>query len=501
MLLSELMKNTDVQISRDIDIRGITCRWQDVKPGWLYCCRVGTHADGHDFADRARRGGAAALVAERNIGEDTLLSRDTTALWPLLCERWFGNPTEKLCVIGVTGTNGKTSVCHMLWSVFTALGYRTGMVGTVENRIDHLSEPAVQTTPDPYELSRLFALMAADGCTHAVMEVSSHALDQHRVDGVHFAAGVFTNLTRDHLDYHQTVERYAAAKRRLFARCDTAIINADDPAADGMVADFGGDIYRFSRTTAANVAAADIRHTPSGVGFTARRGDEAYPVHIPVRGDFSVSNALAALAAVTAVGEEFGAACRALCTMTPVRGRAESIGRFRGAEIVIDYAHTPDGIEKIGAALRAGCTGQLAILFGCGGDRDRTKRPLMAKAAAAVADRLIITSDNPRTEHPLAIIDDIVVGLRDTDTPYTVIPDRRDAITALLNTASPGDVLLLAGKGHENYQILADRTIPFDERQIVLDIIKSEEDADGYVANGVDRRYGADRVSGVGTAR
>ena len=210
MLLSELMKNTDVEIFRDVDIRGITCRWQEVKPGFLYVCRRGPHADGHDFAARARQSGAAAIVAERNIGENTLLARDTTALWPILCERWFGNPTGKLRVIGVTGTNGKTSVCHMLWSVFTALGHRVGMVGTVENRIGGLVSPADRTTPDAYDLQQLFALMVADGCTHAVMEVSSHALAQHRTDGVRFAAAVFTNLTEDHLDYHITMEHYAA---------------------------------------------------------------------------------------------------------------------------------------------------------------------------------------------------------------------------------------------------------------------------------------------------
>lgn len=501
MLLSELMKNTDVQISHDLPIRGITCRWQEVKPGWLYCCRRGPRADGHDFAELARQNGAAVIVAERDRGEGTLLAPDTTALWPLLCERWFGNPTRRLCVIGVTGTNGKTSTCHMLWSMLTALGHPTGMIGTVENRVGHLTEPTAQTTPDAYDISRLLALMCADGCTHAVMEVSSHALDQHRVDGVHFAAGVFTNLTQDHLDYHRTVERYAAAKRRLFTQCDQAIVNADDPFADTMLAGFSGNVIRFSQHMPADITAQAVGHTARDVAFTACFGERHHPVRIGIPGDFTVSNALAALSAATAVGIDFEAGCHALSGMTTVRGRAESVGTFRGATIVIDYAHTPDGIEKIGTALRAGCTGRLTILFGCGGDRDRTKRPLMAKAAAAVADRLIITSDNPRTEDPAQILADIVAGLHDTDTPYTVIPDRRQAIGALLDTAAPGDVLLLAGKGHETYQIFADRTVPFDERQIMADFIKSEDEEDGCFSNYLDSRNGAGCLSDSGPAR
>ena len=498
MLLSELMKNTDVQIARDVELRGITCRWQDVRPGWLYVCRVGTETDGHRFAARAATGGAAAILSERDTGHGDLITADTATLWPRLCERWFGRPTDRLRVIGVTGTNGKTTVCHMVWSILTALGHRVGLVGTVANRIGHLTEPAHQTTPDAYELGRLFSLMAADGCTHAVMEVSSHALAQHRVDGTRFAVGVFTNLTRDHLDYHRTIERYTAAKRRLFSRCEHAVVNVDDPASTAMLADFFGRITRFSRSASTDLFATDRRDVSGGVQFSAHVGGQTYPVYVPMPGDYSVSNALAAIGAVCAVGVDPAAACRALGNLPPVRGRAETVAVFRGARIVIDYAHTPDGLEQVLAALRPGCTGTLSVLFGCGGDRDRDKRPMMGRVAARLADRVIVTSDNPRREDPMAIIADVVAGMRDSNTPYTVIPDRKEAIAALIHTAADGDVLLLAGKGHETDQILADRTVPFDERRLVTDCIKREEDPDEDVA---DDRAGSDRPDGVSGIR
>ncbi len=481
MRLSELMKNTDVILTQDVTIRGITCRYQDVKPHYLYLCRVGTHTDGHTFAVRAASAGAAVIVAERDVGlPNTVFTRDTNALWPHLCATWFGHPTDRLSVIGVTGTNGKTSTCHMLWSQLAACGVRAGLVGTVENRIGHLACAADHTTPDAYDLQRLFALMAADGCTHAVMEVSSHALAQARTAGIRFAAGIFTNLTRDHLDYHVTMDAYAAAKRRLFHQTDLAVVNADDPFAATMTDGFAGRSVRYGCDPSADWAATDLRPTPTGTAFTLRAGNGAWPVSLRATGTFAVYNALAATATLASLGFSPTDLVRALDTMPAIRGRAETVGFYRGARVVIDYAHTPDGLTKIGQALRPYTAGQLVMLFGCGGDRDKQKRPLMAQAAAAVADRLIITSDNPRSESPDRIIDDIVAGLTETATPYTVIADRVRAIEYLLQRATAGDTLVLAGKGHETTQTLADRTVRLDEREIVRRIIESEEHKDGY---------------------
>lgn len=476
MRLSELLKTTDVSNFTDREIRGITCRADETQPDWAYVCRVGTRVDGHDFIPLALARGASVILTDRALDLPCAVRvRDTAAAWPTLCAAWFGHPTERLSVIGVTGTNGKTSTCHTAHAQLTACGVKAGLVGTVENRIGHLVAPADHTTPDAYDLQRLFALMVADGCTHAVMEVSSHALEQGRVAGVRFAAGVFTNLTEDHLDYHRTMDAYAAAKRRLFAQSRVAVLNADDPYADTMIDGFCGNVWRFGAAASADVTATRVTPCADGTRFTLHIGGFQQAVTLPLIGGFAVSNALASTAALAALGFAPSALATALTSVTPVRGRAETVGFFRGARIVIDYAHTPDGLLKIGQALRPYTGGNLKILFGCGGDRDRAKRPLMAKAAASVADELVVTDDNPRTEDPARIRDEIVAGLRETATPYTVIPDRRTAIEHLLNTAGQGDTLVLAGKGHETVQILNGRTVAFDERAIVQRIIESED--------------------------
>ena len=477
MRLSELLKTTDVSNVSDCEIRGITHQAAAVKRGWAYVCRVGATVDGHDFAAQAAANGAAVIIAQRDVGlANTILVPDTGALWPRLCAAWFGYPARRLRVVGVTGTNGKTSTCHLLWSLLTACGARVGLVGTVENRIAHLTDPADHTTPDAYDLQRLFALMVADGCEYAVMEVSSHALCQGRTAGLPFAVGVFTNLTEDHLDYHHTMDAYAAAKRRLFEQSAIAVVNADDVFGDTVLGGFRGETVRFTRQSAgADLAAIDPQPTPTGTAFTLRYRETSWRITLPLMGDFAVSNALAAFGAAVSLGFDPQDVARALEHVPPVRGRAETVGYFRGARVVIDYAHTPDGLMQIGRSFRPYTSGTLTILFGCGGDRDRAKRPLMAQAAASVADRLVITTDNPRTEDPVQIINEIVAGLSGSDTPYTVIVDRARAIEHLLATARAGDTLVLAGKGHETKQQQNGRTVAFDERAIVQRIIESED--------------------------
>ena len=480
MRLSELLKETDVEISDDREIVELTDNAAAVRPGWGYVCRVGTQYDGHAFAAEAAKRGAAAIFTERPLGLDgEIHCRSTADLWPRLCAARFGYPAKDMIVMGVTGTNGKTSTCTLLHAMLTAAGHKVGQLGTVENRVGGLSLPAAQTTPGSYELQRALAVMRDAGCTHAVMEVSSHALAQKRADGMRFAVGGFTNLTQDHLDYHRTIEGYAAAKKRLFSLCDAAVVNADDRYAAYMTEGFSGRVITTSCRRKAAVFAENIRFSAAGAAFTLGVGERRFETRIPLPGLFSVANTLTALGMALAAGEAVDLAVQSLPRLPTVPGRAEIIARFRGATVMRDYAHTPDGIWQIGQAARTVTNGRLILLFGCGGDRDRTKRPLMGKAAAAVADFVLLTSDNPRSEDPRAILRQAEAGLKGSETPYRVILRREDAIAAGLAMLREGDLLLLAGKGHESTQTLADRTVRFDERAIVrrwMDMTQQEEE-------------------------
>lgn len=472
MRFSELT-GFSVPPAEDGEIAGITCDSRRVEPGFVFVCISGTAVDGHDYAAGALEKGAAAVITERPLGlprEWTVES--TRKCWAHMCACWFGHPAEKLKLIGVTGTNGKTTVTWLLKSVLEACGEKVGLVGTIQNMIGERVLPSGHTTPDSYDLQSLLALMVAEGCTYAVMEVSSHALCQERVEGCRFDAAVFTNLTQDHLDYHGTMEAYMQAKKRLFLQADCGIFNADDPWTPRLREGLSGPQYGFSANGAADFSATEIHRAADGVAFRLNTADGAYPVRLNIPGGFSVYNALAALSCLLVLGFDPAAVTTALAAAHGVRGRAELVPCDRGFSVVIDYAHTPDGLENICRTLKECCAGRLITVFGCGGDRDRGKRPKMGRIAAQLSDLLVVTSDNPRSEEPKAIIRDILVGVQEESTPYEVVENRPQAIRRALELAAPGDTVLLAGKGHETYQVLVHGTVHLDEREVVAEALR-----------------------------
>ena len=396
---------------------------------------------------------------------------DTRAVWPVICANWFDHPAKKIKLIGFTGTNGKTTSTFLMKHLLEQIGKKVGLIGTICNMIGDEELPSGHTTPDAYELQELLAKMVAASCEYAVMELSSHALDQGRAAGLHFEAGVFTNLTQDHLDYHLTMEKYMAAKKRLFRQCRLGVFNADDPWTPQMMDGLTIPTVTYSLgNDAATYTARNVRCRADGVDFELLTLGTIGRVRLGIPGAFSVYNAMGVAACALALGIPFDAVVSALSKAKGVKGRVEIVPTDRPYTIVIDYAHTPDGLENVCKTLKEGCKGRLIVLFGCGGDRDRGKRPQMEAIAAAYGDVTVVTSDNPRSEEPTAIIQDIVAGIP-TGTRYHTEPDRAAAIAWALKNAQPDDTVLLAGKGHETYQVLKDETIHMDEREIIAAVL------------------------------
>ncbi|MBQ6829754.1 MAG: UDP-N-acetylmuramoyl-L-alanyl-D-glutamate--2,6-diaminopimelate ligase [Clostridia bacterium] len=458
----------------DMEIAALCRDSRKVTAGCAFVCIRGTGVDSHDFGVAAAEQGAAVVVTERDLGlPNQVLVSDGRAAWARMCANWFGNPAERLKLVGITGTNGKTSTTYLLKAILEKAGHRVGLIGTIQNLIGDRVLASGHTTPDPFELQQMLCTMADEGCTFAVMEVSSHALDQDRVGGITFEAAVFTNLTQDHLDYHKTMENYAAAKKKLFSMSRAAVLNMDDVAHRVMLEGMTCPHVTYSaHSDAADYTARGIRPRPDGVDFDLVGFDGIGRVRLATPGQFSVYNALAAAACALQLGVDFDTVTAALSAAGIVKGRAEVVPTDRDFTVVIDYAHTPDGLLNICETLNACKAGRLVTLFGCGGDRDRTKRPKMGAVAAAHSDFVIVTSDNPRTEDPDAIIADIVPAVEQSGTPFTVIVDRVAAIEWALHHAQTGDTVLLAGKGHETYQILKDKTITLDERDVVYNALK-----------------------------
>ena len=476
MKLYELLKGTGIVndlVKEDTEIVSITCDSRRVEPGCLFVCIAGTAVDGHKFAPQAQEDGAAAVVVQRDMGLHTQLMADNTRMaWAQICANWFGHPASRLKMIGVTGTNGKTTTTTLIKSMLEHQGYKVGLIGTIHNLIGDRELPAKHTTPDPYDLQSLLALMVVEGCDYCVMEVSSHALDQRRVAGCEYAVGVFTNLTQDHLDYHGTMENYMLAKKELFSISRAAIVNLDDEWAPAMSEGVSCPLSTYSvKNDSADYVARNIRFRADGVDFELVGVGHIGRVNMQIPGQFSVYNGLCAATVCLQLGLPFDDVVAALSAASGVKGRAEVVPTGRDFTVVIDYAHTPDGLDNICRTLKQCCAGRLVTLFGCGGDRDKTKRPLMGAVAAELSDYLVVTSDNPRSEDPDAIIADILVGVQDKDTPYTVVTNRVEAIHWAIENAQPGDTILLAGKGHETYQILKDETIHLDEREVVADAL------------------------------
>lgn len=458
----------------DVEITQLCRDSRKITVGCAFVCIRGTGVDSHEFAAEALKNGAAVVVVERDMGlSSQVIVENGREAWAQMCVNWFGNPSKRLKLIGITGTNGKTSTTYLLKAILERAGYMVGVIGTIQNMIGQRVLSTGHTTPDPYELQEMLCAMADAGCEYAVMEVSSHALDQARVGGCVFEVGMFSNLTQDHLDYHQTMENYAAAKKRLFSMCKTGVFNKDDAYFSYMSEGVNCPVVTYSsHDDTADYTARDVRERPDGVDFVLVGLGQIGRVRLSTPGRFSMYNALGAATCAMALGIPFDCVVEALTAAKTVKGRAEVVPTDRDFTVVIDFAHTPDGLENICQTLNACKVGRLVTLFGCGGDRDRTKRPKMGRVAAELSDFLIVTSDNPRTEDPEAIIGDILAGLTETDTPYVVIPNRKEAIYWAVQHAQAGDTVLLAGKGHELYQILGSQTIHFDEREIVADALK-----------------------------
>ena len=456
----------------ELEIKGITCDSRKVQEGFAFVCINGALSDGHTYAKSAIEKGAVVLIAEKDTGfENQVLVPDTHAAFATMSANWFGNPADSLRLIGVTGTNGKTSVTYMLKQILEAAGYKVGLIGTIQNMIGDEIIETKNTTPSAYELNRLFAEMNKKGCDYAVMEVSSHALDQCRVYDLSFEAAIFTNLTQDHLDYHITMDNYLEAKKKLFKMCKTAIINADDEYSERIAEGLECKVVKYSTGNDADCCAKAIKYRPAKVEYEFMHQDGINHIKVNTGGKFTVYNSLCALAAAKEIGLSVVDAANYLAELRGVKGRAEVVETNRDFTIIIDYAHTPDGLKNILSTFKECEKNRLTVLFGCGGDRDKTKRPIMGSVAARYADFVIVTSDNPRSEEPSLIIKDIMVGMDGSTTPYKVIENRVDAINYAITTAQKDDIIVLAGKGHETYQILKDGTIHLDEREVIKEAL------------------------------
>ena len=477
MRLRELLEGMEVisqTISPDTEITHVCVDSRATQKGSLFVAVPGNRCDGGHYARQAVDRGAVCVVCQSELPPDLpwVKVRDARLALSQLACRWYGHPSRQLTMLGVTGTNGKTTVTYLLRHILQRTGMKTGLIGTVQNIVGEQTLPAQRTTPDALQIQQLLSAMTKNGCSHAVMEVSSHALDQHRAEGIDFAVGIFTNLTEDHLDYHGTMGCYCDAKAKLFQMSRMGVCNADDPWTERLLAGASCPSVYYGIHNPAEVWAEDIFLHSRSVDFTVCTARTRTPVHLGVPGRFSVYNALGAIAACGELGIPPEECAAALATFPGVAGRMEVVPTpGKPYTLLIDYAHTPDALETVLKTVRGFAQNRVIAVFGCGGDREREKRPLMGHIAGKLADLTIITSDNPRTEEPMAIIRDILPGIAGAEDKYIVEPDRRGAIALAMGRAAAGDVIVLCGKGHETYQEIGDKTIPMDEREIVRSLL------------------------------
>ena len=476
MILRELLAGvplTGGNLNLDMEISSISYDTRTLVPGALFVALSGDKTDGHLYIQTALEKGAAAVLCERAPEEagPWLTTPDSRCALALVSANWFGRPGDGMTLVAVTGTNGKTTTTSLLKELLEQVtGARVGLVGTNRNMIGGAELPAHRTTPESYELQSLLRRMADEGCTYVVMEVSSHALVQHRTTGLTFHAAVFTNLTQDHLDYHHTMEDYRAAKGLLFDQCRQAVLNLDDETGRWYRERVSCPVFTYSENkNVADLTAKNIRLFPSHVEFEALILGKISRAHLPIPGGFSIYNALAALSAGLCLGLELERMTAVMPALHGVKGRVEVVPVPRAYTVIIDYAHTPNALENILTTARDFTAGRLICVFGCGGDRDKTKRPIMGAIAAELADVAVVTSDNPRTEDPQSIIEDILAGMGEEGAALHVEPDRRAAIAWALDQGRPGDVIVLAGKGHETYQEIGTVQFHLDEREVVAD--------------------------------
>ncbi len=455
----------------ELEIGAVAYDSRKVTPGSLFVAVSGFASDGNRFIPMAMEKGASAVVTAKKPEGDIpyiIVENDRLALALIGCN-YYGRPAESLKLIGVTGTNGKTSVTWLLKQVLEQVDCcKAGLIGTMENRIGEQVIPTERTTPESFELQGLFAQMRDAGCKYAIMEVSSHAIALHRVGGVHFDVAAFTNLTEDHLDFHKTMEHYCDTKAELFARCDAAVLNRDDSWFDRISAKADCPIVTTSAKGEAVLQARDVHLLSDGISMNVLSDGEEIPVKLPIPGRFTVYNVLTVLGIVKALGIDLNQAAAALANVQGVKGRIEVVPTpGKDYTVLIDYAHTPDGLENVLRSVRDFCKGRLIAVFGCGGDRDPIKRPIMGRIGVELSDLAIITSDNPRTEDPEAIIRDIVAGVDPAMGNYEIIVNRRKAITFAMDIGEKDDIIILAGKGHETYQEICGVKHHLDEREEV----------------------------------
>ena len=473
MKLKELLQGVEVietNTDLELNIQQVAYDSRKVESGSLFVAVSGFATDGNRFIPMAMEKGAAAVVTATKPCQDVpyiLVKSDRLAL-AQIGANFFGHPAKDMSIIGITGTNGKTSVTLLLKQVLeTVLGAKVGLIGTMGNLIGDFAIPSDRTTPESFELQSLFAQMRDAGCKYVVMEVSSHAIALERVGGVHFDVAAFTNLTEDHLDFHKTMENYCDTKALLFQRCGKAVLNCDDAYFDRICSNATCPVLTTS-TQRGDLVAADVQLHADGVSFTAVTKNQRVDVRLPIPGRFTVYNALTVLGIACQLGISLADSAKALATVAGVKGRIEVVPTpGQDFTILIDYAHTPDGLEKVLTSVRDFCKGRLIAVFGCGGDRDPIKRPIMGGIGTKLSDIAVITSDNPRTEAPMAIIEDILKGITPDMGEYIVIEDRKKAIAYAMDIAQKDDMIVLAGKGHETYQEICGVKHHLDEREVV----------------------------------
>lgn len=468
----------------DGDIEGIAYDSRQVKPGFLFVCITGFKTDGHIYAEQAVSQGAVAILAEKEIDaakDITLVCTDNTRLaLPILASNFYNEPSRDLRVIGVTGTNGKTTTTHLIQAILQEAGKRIGIIGTLYARIDEYEHIIGHTTPEALEIEEFMDIVRNHKGDGVVMEVSSHALDLGRVDRISFDAAVFTNLTQDHLDYHKTMEEYKKCKLKLFQQIPSegnsfCIINADDAYAADFISAADKLAYTYGINQPADVKATNLNTELKGTKFKVQYSGGTFDVNIRLIGLFSVYNALAAIAFALKEGIDPSIIKSALQKVKGVPGRFEQVDVGQDFTVIVDYAHTPDGLKNILATAKQLVEKRLITVFGCGGDRDRTKRPLMGEIAARYSDFCVVTSDNPRSEEPQAIIDDITPGIEQVSgARYAIIADRREAIRHAVNLARKGDMVIIAGKGHETYQLVKGQVLDFDDRLVAAEYLKGK---------------------------
>ncbi len=478
MKLKDLLVGAEVlelHADENLEITGVSYDSRETHKGDVFVAISGYAMDGHAYIGKAEEAGAVCAVCERKpeTGIPYVLVKESRRALAMLGANWFGHPAEHMVMTAVTGTNGKTTTTYLLKAVLEqAAGAKVGLIGTNQNMIGAEVLPTERTTPECFELHKLFRRMLDAGCTYVVMETSSHALYEGRVHGIRYDVGIFTNLTQDHLDFHKTMENYCDAKAILFQNCGMGVYNADDPWSERLMKDATCEKFSYAEKAEADLRAEEIELGADHVAFTAVTKSERVKIWVGIPGGFMVYNTLDVLAAAMKLGVPLEKSADALRRVPHVKGRVEVVPTpGRDYTILIDYAHSPDGLKNVLTSVKGFAKGRTVAVFGCGGDRDRTKRPKMGKIAAEIADYVVVTSDNPRTEKPAAIIDEILAGMEGTPTPYAVVTDRIEAIHYAMDNARKDDVIVLCGKGHETYQEVNHKKHHMDEREIVAEYL------------------------------